>query len=142
MIAIMLMMMQASSMAEGAAGGAAQTAVAQLAPMLPPADWTALPVLPVIAAPDAATDPAAYVRREVMAGRCRAQPDAPGRWMLTVKLSVLIGPNGAPRQITPAAIGCPTIEQYTVGYVSTLVRRSTADPIRPGWYRLPITYRW
>ena len=109
----------------------------------PPAEWSALPDLPV-PAPHQGFDPSAYVRREVAASRCRAQGvDGGARW-ITSPVAVLVDAGGLVARVVPGAIGCPTVEQYTAGYVSTLARRAIAHgaAIRPGWYRHVVTYRW
>lgn len=114
----------------------AQAAAAQPLPM-PPADWSSLPELPVV--PPASFDPTGYVRREVAASRCR--PASVGRAVeVESAVAVLIDAGGSVQRVVPHAINCPTVEQYTAGYVSSLARR--ASGLRPGWYRYTMTYRW
>lgn len=109
---------------------------------MPPADWSALPDLPV-ASPRAEFDPSGYVRREVAAGRCKAVPGA-GESRVAASVAVLVDARGGVQRIVPQAIGCPTVEQFTVGYVSTLARRAALAErtLKPGWYRHVVTYRW
>ena len=58
-------------------------------------------------------------------------------------LALLVDAGGAVQRIVPRAIGCPTVEQYTVGLVSSLARRGVAAAgLRPGWYRYVAGYRW
>lgn len=135
MIAFLLLASQAATPASQAPSPPSNVAAT------PPADWTAMPLLPLPmrTASDAA-DPAAFVRREVEAGRCKAL-GTPGRFEVTVRLAILVQPAGV-RQIVPEAIGCAAVEQYTVGYVSTTIRNHPPEQISVGWYRLPVTYRW
>ncbi|WP_375429417.1 hypothetical protein [uncultured Sphingomonas sp.] len=111
-------------------------------PALPPTDWSALPDLPVMPR-RGAFDPSEYVRREVAVGRCAAPPTA-GEVRIVVPVAILLEADGVVRRIVPRAIGCPTVEQFTAGYVFRLARRITsAEPMRrPGWYRYVVTYRW
>ena len=120
-----------------------QTAVpAASGPAMPPADWSILPDLPVTPQ-RGASDPSGYVRREVAAGRCRALPIA-GTSRVAAPVAVLIDARGSVQRIVPQAIGCPTVEQFTAGYVSTLARRAliAGQRFRPGWHRHIVTYRW
>lgn len=111
-------------------------------PAMPPTDWSTLPDLPV-APPRGASDPSGYVRREVAAGRCRAAPIGGGS-RVAASVAVLVDARGSVQRIVPQAIGCPTVEQFTAGYVSTLARRAViaGQTFRPGWYRHVVTYRW
>lgn len=106
---------------------------------LPPQDWSTLPLFPLPRA-GAVTDGSAYVRAEVVAGRCKAT----GMTEMPAPVAILVGPSGYVTRIVPRAIGCPTVEQYTVGYLLSLTRGGpgSALPPRPGWYRLTVTYRW
>ena len=114
-----------------------------LPPALPPADWSTLPELPIVS-PRGASDPSGYVRREVAAGRCRIAPASANESRLAAPVAVLIDAKGGVQRIVPQAIGCPTVEQFTAGYVSTLARRAAVGrtTFRPGWHRHVVTYRW
>lgn len=107
----------------------------------PPPDWSALPQLPVAARDRGEFDPSPFVRGEVEARRCAAEQVGGGAQVVsTVALLVV---DGAVRRIVPQAINCPSVEQFTVGYVSTLVRHArVTDQLAPGWYRYVVTYRW
>jgi hypothetical protein len=86
----------------------------QVAAPMPPSDWSALPLFPL-----------------------------PRGAQVVDVAAVLIGEQGALARIVPRAIGCATIEQYTVGYVQSLVRGGPGAVVpAPGWYRLAVTYRW
>jgi hypothetical protein len=115
------------------------------APAVPPVtEWPSLPLYPM---PRSATIPEAstYVRAEVEAGRCQplAPPQADAARVIA-PVVVLVGPRGTIRRIVPRAIGCPTVEQYTVGYLLSVTRTGAGFtlPPAPGWYRLTVTYRW
>lgn len=126
-----------------AAAPQAQPALPPIVPA-PPGDWATMPLLVLPAHPHESADISSFVQAEVKAGRCKAVAADGGTWRLDSPVAVLIGPAGGVRQVVPQAIGCPTVEQYTVGYVSTLARGTTGDraSFKPGWYRLPVTYQW
>jgi hypothetical protein len=106
----------------------------------PPLDWSALPELP-LSPPRGAFDPSGFVRNEVAARRCRATADGDAQ-LVTAPLAVLVDESGAVSRIVPRAIDCPTVEQYTAGYVSALARRAGLPRLKAGWYRYAVTYRW
>ena len=105
----------------------------------PPQDWSALPLFPLPRA-GVVTDASAFVRAEVEAGRCGTTAVQE----MAAPVAILVGPSGAVSRIVPRAIGCPNVEQYTVGYLLSLTRGGpgSAMPPRPGWYRLTVNYRW
>lgn len=116
--------------------------LAQAAPPMPPADWSALPSLPLPAG-RIEFDPSGYVRREVFAKRCTARVN--GQVLeVAAPVAILVDANGLVQRVVPQAIGCSTVEQFTAGYVSSLARRAGASPagLAPGWYRYTVTYRW
>ena len=118
----------------------AQAAATTPVPPVPPQDWTVLPPFPLVRAaitPEAT----AYVRGEVESERCRIATSPADGVRVVAPVAILIGPAGGVRQVVPAAIGCPSVEQYTVGYVIALTRTGSAAS-RPGWYRLSVAYRW
>jgi hypothetical protein len=105
---------------------------------MPPQDWSNLPIFPLPRAREV-TDGSAYVRTELATGRCKiAAPP------VVAPVAILVGTSGQVVRIVPRAIDCPTVEQYTVGYLIGLTRGGpgSALPPRPGWYRLDVTYRW
>lgn len=105
---------------------------------MPPQDWTALPIFPMPRA-ETAVEASAFVRREV-AGGCKTT-NGP---RLAAPVAILVDASGVVSRIVPRAIGCPTVEQFTVGYLSSLTRGGPGTALRPkpGWYRLTVTYRW
>lgn len=109
----------------------------------PPQDWTTLPIFP-LAGPGVAKEATDFVRGEVEAARCRVGPVQPDGTRIAAPVAILVGPAGGVRQIVPGAIDCPTVEQYTVGYLLSLTRAAPTSPAppRPGWYRLTVSYRW
>jgi len=110
---------------------------------VPPQDWAPLPLFPLPRAASA-SDGSAFVRGEVTAGRCKVPPVQADGVRLIAPVAILVGPGGGVQRIVPRAIGCPTVEQFTVGYLLSLTRAAPggALPPTPGWYRLAVTYRW
>ena len=113
---------------------------------LPPpvAEWDRLPPFPVPRAADI-VDGASFVQGEIDSGHCQPSPASPAAGVrLVAPVAILVGETGIVRQIVPQAIGCSTIEQYTVGYLLSLTRTGadTAPSPEPGWYRLNVSYRW
>lgn len=109
--------------------------------VMPPTDWSGVPELTLRDRGDGGSDRAAFVRGEVAAGRCKAEQTGDGGVRVVAPVVLLVDAGRAVRQIVPRAIGCATVEQYTVGYVSALVR--AASPVAaPGWYRVTVTYQW
>ncbi|MBB4616779.1 hypothetical protein [Sphingomonas abaci] len=118
-------------------------AVATATPPLPH-DWSALPAFPADIAVSAGA--VTYVRAQVRDGHCTPAPSpipASAR-TLVVPVAVLVGPQGSIRQIVPQAIDCPSVEQYTVGFLLSATRHPAwwTTPPAPGWYKLTPTYRW
>lgn len=122
---------------------AAVPMLVQAAAPVPPPDWSVLPLFPL---PHAASgiDGSTFVHGEVVAGRCPAPPVHGDGSRLSAPVAILVGAGGMVRQIVPQAIGCPTVEQFTVGWLLSLTRPGSAIaiPSIPGWYRLTVTYRW
>lgn len=109
----------------------------------PVAEWPTLPTYPL---PRTAsiTDGVGFVRDEVEAGRCHPQLPPLGDERLQLPVAILVGRAGQVRQIVPRAIGCPSVEQYVVGYLLSLTRTGMGSsvPLAPGWYQLTAGYRW
>lgn len=122
---------------------AAQLAGASPSPM-PPQDWSALRPLPSTRDAEDGAGLSAFVRSEVQAGRCAAATPTPAGWTLKVDLAVLFSAAGQPRRVVPRAIGCPSVEQYAAGLVSSMARNGPpASAIDPGnWYRTSLTFSW
>lgn len=109
-----------------------------------PADWSALPMLRWKVPPRYDPEMTRFVVDEVRAGRCAAaQHDAAGS-RLTTELAILVAAGGRVRTVTPRAIGCPTVEQYASGLISSVTRDNLAPGAAggDGWYRTSITFAW
>lgn len=108
----------------------------------PPLDWSTLPSFPLPRAV-IVTEGTSFVRRE-LTERCAGGTDASQSRQFAMAVAILVADAGHVRRVTPRAVGCPTVEQYTAGYVLSLTRGgpgSLSAPA-PGWYRLTVTYRW
>lgn len=117
------------------------------APPQPPTPdiWDTLPPLQLRRTAVDMTPLVRFVRGEVAAGRCAAMlVEANG--MMTVRASVaaLVAPDGSVRRFVPAAIGCPTVEQFTVGVIGRLATGNVRAPWphTARWYRTGLTYSW
>ncbi|WP_375395227.1 hypothetical protein [uncultured Sphingomonas sp.] len=111
---------------------------------LPPQDWSALPQLTLRHPADPTAAMSAYVRQEVLQGRCASAIRAPAGWTLPVDIAVLASADGAIRRVVPRAIHCPTVEQYAAGIVFSGVRDNVDLPAGVGdrWYRTRLTFAW
>ncbi|MEH3036720.1 MAG: hypothetical protein PGN23_09585 [Sphingomonas adhaesiva] len=125
---------------------AAALAQAPDAPMAPTSDtWEALPPVQFRRAELDTVALARFVRAEVEAGRCAAAvTDDAGSTRLRVPLAALVAPDGRVRRLVPAAIGCPTVEQFTVGVIGRLAADNVAEPWPEAdrWLRTGLTYSW
>lgn len=122
---------------------AALLALLQVGAPLPPVDWSTLPTLRYVRAADDVTDLAAFVRGEVLAGRCTHAVQSPAGWSLKVDLAVLATPDGNPRRVVPRAIDCPSVEQYAAGLVQRMARDNIdLNGSEGGWYRTALTFAW
>jgi hypothetical protein len=110
----------------------------------PPVEgWDSLPVFPLPRVANV-TEEAEFVRREVEAGRCAAALHDGATMRLSAPVAIRVDGSGVVRQIVPQAIGCPTVEQYTVGFLQALTRGGpgSSAPLRAGWYNLTVGYSW
>jgi hypothetical protein len=128
-----------------AAPAPASTPVSPIATLAPPPveEWPALPPYPLPRSANIA-DGVGFVRAEVEADRCQSSlPPAPGE-RLQLPVAILIGQAGQVRQIVPRAIGCPSVEQYVVGYLLSITRAASDSSVLavPGWYQLTVAYHW
>ena len=109
-----------------------------------PTDWSTLPPLPYLTAPQMAPPLARFVADEIAAGRCSVPKPADGHYVVKVDVATLVAADGSVRRAVPHAIACPTVEQYSVGLVLTFARANL--PPRAGaadqWYRATIVYDW
>ncbi|GAA3718883.1 hypothetical protein GCM10022268_28940 [Sphingomonas cynarae] len=109
----------------------------------PVAEWPMLPTYPLPRTASIA-DGVGFVRDEVEAGRCHPQLPPPEDENLQLPVAILVGRAGQVRQIVPRAIGCPSVEQYVVGYLLSLTRTGIESSVSlpAGWYQLTAGYRW
>ena len=108
-----------------------------------PTDWSALAPVPYSTPPQMTPPLVRFVADEVSAGRCAQPKPADGHYVVKVDVATLIAADGTIRRTVPRAINCPTVEQYTVGLVSSFARANLAA--RTGadqWYRTTIVYDW
>lgn len=115
---------------------AAMVMLAQAAALSPPADWGALPRLPLRERPEQRALVAEFLQAEVRAGRCDITEALP-----SLDLAVFVAASGQVRRIVPRAIGCPTVEQYAAGVVLRYARGNIVAPPGDGWFRatIPLT---
>ncbi len=102
-----------------------------------PTDWSAIPPLPWQIEPTITPDLTAYVTGEFRSGRCVA----PERALVEVSVAVFVRGDGAIGPTVPQAIGCPTVEQFAAGLVSSFARNRLRMPAG-GWYRTTISFAW
>ncbi|RDE06839.1 hypothetical protein [Sphingomonas aracearum] len=109
-----------------------------------PTDWGALAELPYVNVPRLRGSYVRFVVEEVRSGRCDIAPDADGTFRVRVPLVVQLSATGTVKRMVPAAIGCPTVEQYTVGLVQNLTRGNVrlASMQGDGWYRTAMNFTW
>lgn len=113
----------------------------------PPAldSWNAFPPLTLLRPAIDMAPLSRFVRGEVEGGRCTAAiADASGNTTVHARVAVLVRPDGGVRRIVPAAIGCPTVEQFTAGVIGRLASGNVRAPWPQAdrWYRAGITYSW
>ncbi|MEH3047878.1 hypothetical protein [Sphingomonas adhaesiva] len=115
-------------------------------PPAPSADtWAALPQLQFRRPGVDIETLVRFVRGEVEAGRCPAATvDTAGTTVVRAPVAVLVAPDGSVRRLVPAAIDCPTVEQFTVGVIGRLAAGNVRAPwpAADRWYRTGITYNW
>lgn len=125
---------------------AAAFAQAPAVPSAPTSDtWEALPPLQFRRADLDTVALARFVRSEVEAGRCAAAvTDDAGATRVRVPLAALVAPDGRIRRLVPAAIGCSTVEQFTVGVIGRLAADNVREPWPEAerWLRTGLTYTW
>lgn len=106
-------------------------------PAISAIDWPALPPLPWRNPPQVTPVLADFVAREVVARRCpRRGGDGAA---IEVEVAVMVRGDGAVRAVVPRAIGCPTVEQFAAGLVTSFARNNLRQP-SAGWYRAALTF--
>jgi hypothetical protein len=120
----------------------------QAAPDLPvpapplPSDWSDLAPMPFVVPPQITAPLDKFVADEIAAGRCAVAKPADGHYVVRVDVAALVDAAGAVRRAVPRAMGCPTVEQYSAGLVTSFARANLQ--VRPGmlWYRATLVYDW
>lgn len=109
-----------------------------------PADWSVLPQIPYVSAPQVTPALSGFVAGEIAAGRCAVPKPVDGHYVVRVDVASLVGGDGMVRRAVPHAISCPTVEQYAAGLVTGFARGNLV--MRPGatdaWYRTTIVFEW
>lgn len=112
----------------------------------PEIDWGTLPDLPYREAPQMTAPMHDWVQGQVRARKCRAGRLVDGRAAVRIQIAVLVHPEDGVRASIPRSIGCPSVEQYAAGLVSSFARNNlTSRPSvfsNPQWYRATVTFAW
>jgi len=115
----------------------AQTPLPGPAPApVPPAELGKLPPLPWRKSPRITPELTSFIVTEVKAGRCTLAT-AP----LNLDFAVFVRGDGIVRRVVPRAIGCPTVEQFGAGLVTSMARGNLRSPAA-GWYRARLSSAW
>ncbi|MEG3180540.1 hypothetical protein [Sphingomonas sp. LT1P40] len=121
-----------------------QDSPAPVPPAITTIDWATLPDLPYRQSPQMTAPMHSWVQGQVRARKCRARRLVDGRPAVRVEVAVLVSPEDGVRTSVPRAIGCPTVEQYAAGLVSSFARNNLNA--RSGgaeqWYRATVTFVW
>jgi hypothetical protein len=107
-----------------------------------PADWSDLAQMPYVATPVISAPLDKFVADEIAAGRCAIPKPEDGHYVVKVDIAALVDRDGAVRRAVPRAMGCPTVEQYSAGLVTSFARANLQ--VRAGmlWYRTTLVYDW
>ena len=121
-------------------------AAAQVAAPTPlPVDWSTLVPLPYLTPLRITPAMDQFVAGEIAAKRCNLPRPADGHFVVRIDVATLVGGDGTIRKVTPRAIDCPTVEQYSAGLIFGFARANLA-PRAAGageqWYRATIVYDW
>lgn len=114
---------------------------------MPPAtiDWAGLPDLPYRQPPQMTPAMHRYVGAHARVRNCRIQRRVRDKSpAIRVEVAVLVDPHDGVRTAVPRPIGCPVVEQYAAGLVTSFARHNL--PSRTGaaeqWYRATLTFVW
>lgn len=107
-----------------------------------PADWSTLPVPRWRTPPIYEAEMTRFVIEEVAAGHCAAAEHDGTTNRLKVDVALLVSAAGLVRTVVPRAIGCPTVEQYTSGLLSSVTRDNLQPADEDAWYRASVTFSW
>lgn len=108
-------------------------------------DWASLPDLPYREPPQVTASMNHYVKMQTRARRCPVQRRvADKRPALRIEVAVLVHPEDGVRTSVPRAAGCPLVEQYAAGLVTSFARNNLAarKSAAQQWYRATVTFVW
>lgn len=108
-------------------------------------DWASLPDLPYRQPPQVTAPMNTYVKAQTRARRCKVQRRVADKLpAIRIEVAVLVHPEDGVRTSVPRAAGCPMVEQYAAGLVTSFARNNLAA--RTGaaeqWYRATVTFVW
>lgn len=108
-------------------------------------DWASLPDLPYREPPQVTAQMNSYVKAQTRARRCPIQRRVADKLpAIRIEVAVLVHPEDGVRTSVPRAAGCPMVEQYAAGLVTSFARNNLAA--RTGaaeqWYRATVTFVW
>lgn len=110
-----------------------------------PLDWASLPDLPYRQPPQVTTQMNAYVKAWTRAQRCKVQRRVADKLpAIRIQVAVLVHPEEGVRTSVPRAAGCPVVEQYAAGLVTSFARNNLAARTIAAeqWYRATVTFVW
>jgi len=107
-----------------------------------PSDWSDLAPIPYVAPPQITAPLDKFVADEIAAGRCAVAKPGDGHYVVKVDVAALVDGEGAVRRTVPRAMGCPTVEQYSAGLVSSFARSNLQVRAGALWYRTTLVYDW
>lgn len=111
----------------------------------PAIDWASLPNLPYRQPPHVTGPMNHYVKMQTRSRNCPVQrrviDKAPA---LRIEVAVLVHPEDGVRTTVPRAAGCPVVEQYAAGLVTSFARNNLAARTSAAeqWYRATVTFVW
>ncbi len=108
-------------------------------------DWASLPDLPYRQPPQITAPMINYVKAQTRARHCRVQRRVADKLpALRVEVAVLVHPEDGVRTSVPRAAGCPPVEQYAAGLVTSFARNNLAPRTVTAeqWYRATVTFVW
>jgi hypothetical protein len=110
-----------------------------------PIDWNSLPDLPYRQPPQVTAQMNAYVKTWARAHRCKVQRRVADKSpAIRIQVAVLVHPQDGVRTSVPRAAGCPAVEQYAAGLVTSFARNNLAARTSAAeqWYRAAVTFVW
>lgn len=108
-------------------------------------DWASLPALPYRQPPQVTAPMNRYVKAQTRKRRCPVQRRVADKLpALRIEVAVLVHPEDGVRTTVPRAAGCPLVEQYAAGLVTSFARNNLAARATAAeqWYRATVTFVW